>query len=534
MAELSLAILPLAIAAIKPIYKRWYDLCHYDREIKRLRKRFRAQKDIFLDKCQLLLQGVVDDEVKIYLGRKYSTYFETVEEVRDHILALGKSLIPSATLDGQSIDVRLAHSPYSTNFLLTKYRRIRGGFDLMLNKSKYESSLDGLAEGNKDLKRLRKTATKIRDSKAIEKSEARIIHLRSKTLPLSYRLVAKYSRSFCDALLSFWSCLQTQHKRHDVRVFMDSRQDGTFRVVVRYHAQASSNIQYELVDIWVRPQNIHISHISLPMVRPSPTDLSGEERPNKTRQVRIQEEISESVSRPPTRKYPSVTSPSSTSCSNKSEELDLCPGQDMCLRLYQHTKSVAAARDALFPVCDPAECLDQNKIKEPVSLKGVFNLPVETTLSIPQQLSLKLVKGILQFQSTPWLQACWQLEDFCPNNDLLMVDAEPTRDDFEDAQLTCGIRNPTMHNLSVALLQIRQWSALNPEDVVRVRRLGYMSSESQLGPCYQKLVQKCLGCDFGYGSDLQVLELQSAIYRDVVCELEQLIHMLEGKSVSGG
>lgn len=101
-----------------------------------------------------------------------------------------------------------------------------------------------------------------------------------------------------------------------------------------------------------------------------------------------------------------------------------------------------------------------------------------------------------------------------------------------DAQLECGIRNLTMHSLGVALLQIGQWDSLRPDDIVEIRKVANLAErDSRLGPRYQRLTQKCLDCDFGFGKDLAQPELQSAVYRDVVCELEDLISSLEGRKL---
>ena len=47
-----------------------------------------------------------------------------------------------------------------------------------------------------------------------------------------------------------------------------------------------------------------------------------------------------------------------------------------------------------------------------------------------------------------------------------------------------------------------------------------------LGPRYQRIVQKCLQCNFGFGNDLETTNLQSAVYRGVVSELETMIDSL--------
>jgi hypothetical protein len=43
-----------------------------------------------------------------------------------------------------------------------------------------------------------------------------------------------------------------------------------------------------------------------------------------------------------------------------------------------------------------------------------------------------------------------------------------------------------------------------------------------MGAAYARIVQKCLRCEFGKGSDLSDLETQVVFYQDVVCELERL------------
>ncbi|KAK2009469.1 hypothetical protein LZ32DRAFT_620570 [Colletotrichum eremochloae] len=73
--------------------------------------------------------------------------------------------------------------------------------------------------------------------------------------------------------------------------------------------------------------------------------------------------------------------------------------------------------------CDQTACLSVQDLGDPTPLDSIFQYPVDRTLSVPGQirLTLKLVKGVLQFQSTPWLQPLWWLQDlayFEPTDDL--------------------------------------------------------------------------------------------------------------------
>jgi hypothetical protein len=205
-------------------------------------------------------------------------------------------------------------------------------------------------------------------------------------------------------------------------------------------------------------------------------------------------------------------------------------------------------------------CFGKKAVK-PSPLDKIFQLPVERSISVPEQvrIALRLVKGVLQFHSTPWLQPYWRLQDIsyfstdeglAASLDTLHISTELSKqqqqqqkqqdivmlentNDMDTAQLACGIRNLTMHSLGVALLQVGQWSTINQDDVVEVRKIADLAErDSRLGPRYQAITRQCLDCDFGFGKDLSQPELQAAIYKDVVCELESLICTLEGKPQS--
>lgn len=264
--------------------------------------------------------------------------------------------------------------------------------------------------------------------------------------------------------------------------------------------------------------------------------------------------------------------------------LDLCSVKDLCSHLYSCTRSHLGRRDQctgyldtsddlrhfLYPIRDPEECLSSKVKSDPTTLNQILNLPVERTISVAEQLrlALRLVRAVLHFHATPWLKPLWHLHDFAyfetdeglaaslstlhisaelvhrhpqqrDPHDTLMVDSGGLSDgkdsssDLEllvEAQRECGIRNLTMHSLGVALLQIGQWDPLRPDNIVEIRKVADLAGNgSRLGPRYLRLTQKCLECDFGFGKDLDQPELQSAVYRDVACELEELISSLEGR-----
>ncbi|KAK7997456.1 hypothetical protein PG989_005496 [Apiospora arundinis] len=570
MAELALAILPLCIGTIKGIAvtrKRLKVLKHHDSEAKRLQKKFRAQSAVFMDEMQLLLQEAVgrdeaqaliedttdtqwssqrlEAQLKRYMGRKYEDFEETMIEIRDCTSNLNEKL---------NVDMEDTTSP---EVKIKASERMRQAVHIMMKKSSYQSTLGDLKESIQDLKRLRKTAAKIQQCPS--KSHPK----RTRPLPESFQQVTQHSKSFYDALRSFWSCFQAQHTSHDLRLLLDSRQDGSLRVIVRYRNQTGFEIKDGLVDLFVRSQSLSLVHITIPPTCATvSTCPGGDERPSKSRRVRFSDDCASSTA--------IIDKIGGTLASQSTDEMgpklfDLCSSGDMCTRLCTQSDRCGGYLDTpehlrhhLYPVCgqscDHTQCFNPKRLGEPATLDQIFKLPVERSISVPTQLrlALSLVKGVLQFQSTPWLQPLWRLQDLsyfqideglAASLDTLHIGTELTKgkqrdttmangsDDLAQAQLVHGVRNLTMHSLGVALLQIGQWDSLKPDDIVEVRRIADLSArDSRLGPTFQRLTQQCLDCDFGFGKDLSQTELQSAIYRDVVCELEGLIHTLEGRS----
>ncbi len=186
------------------------------------------------------------------------------------------------------------------------------------------------------------------------------------------------------------------------------------------------------------------------------------------------------------------------------------------------------------------------------------------------KIALKATLAVLQFHSTPWLDETWMTSDLFLARPGLYDLREPrlflrsglsTRDQRlqqQEMQTTamsvsrpqaaaataysarapfalndyCGINNATLFSLGVALLEIGHWKPLaslrrgyDPDDILTARRVAKQST--LLGTRYQEVVQKCLQCNFGFGTDLRETDLQKAVYNSVVCPLLDLSHMLE-------
>lgn len=205
------------------------------------------------------------------------------------------------------------------------------------------------------------------------------------------------------------------------------------------------------------------------------------------------------------------------------------------------------------------------------------------TLVDQLRIAQKIAMAVLQFRSTPWLKEQWELEHLglfqtstgstesalrtlhlSADFPRLKKDTEKGKERVEDDQivqddasdlemqqgpsdslvnaldhdaLLYGVENVTLCSLGIALLQIGHRKPLeslrqprDPNNVYTARRLAKHGT-APLGPKYKAIVQKCLGCDFRSGSDLEKTELQSAVYTDVICGLEDIIRGLGAVSI---
>ncbi|KAF2471306.1 uncharacterized protein BDR25DRAFT_260781 [Lindgomyces ingoldianus] len=196
-------------------------------------------------------------------------------------------------------------------------------------------------------------------------------------------------------------------------------------------------------------------------------------------------------------------------------------------------------------------------LKDAVPLKRVL-----TTLDKFHQLKLALQvsTAFLKFHSTKWLREDWRLQDMAFFGRLGQVADEETFEELKTLHLSTQIpnklsngflpdpmaytetypsvrfnatgdsrvRNLSLGHLAIALLEIGF-----KKDIGRLRKRSEISdlttareladASQPLGLAYQKIIRKCIHCDFAFGSDLSSEELQDAVYSDVVCSLENIV-----------
>ncbi|KAF1912799.1 hypothetical protein BDU57DRAFT_589639 [Ampelomyces quisqualis] len=178
-------------------------------------------------------------------------------------------------------------------------------------------------------------------------------------------------------------------------------------------------------------------------------------------------------------------------------------------------------------------------------------------LQILQQITLaqKLAEAVLQYHSTPWLPQTWTLQDIAyfkdttqPKNKGILdalqslhlsnqfldhgsLDTKASEKKSLDLKHTYGVRNLTLAKLGVALLEICTQKDMTvpslghtPYEIIEARKLidEEDSSIMTLGNRYLEIVRKCIYCDFSCDDDLGGDALQSAVYTEVVCALQEM------------
>ncbi|KAK7978230.1 hypothetical protein PG988_005720 [Apiospora saccharicola] len=421
---------------------------------------------------------------------------------------------------------------------------MKQAFDVTGNKPAYESMIADFTMSIREMSNIRRMSAKYEDPPTASFPQKRP----SMSLPPSYRDVSWHSRSFHTALSTFWSCAQAHHTVHEARLFLDHRPDATLEssCAINHSSDSSTTIRSESLNLGCSslPATFKADDIRQQNIRVESVRLGGEISSQQTQPSQCSSSISPSTAAP----------------------MDLRSCEDVCTQLCTQTMTARCScyldsssnvRHLIHPVCDEQcdhkECLDPKALRATTQLDSIIGSTVELSrLSMNQQLrlALKLVNGILQFATTPWLQALWYLKDlsfFQTNDDLsaalatVHASSELSQaghhelgmldlsDELKEAMRSHGIGNVTLYSLGLALLQIGRWELLIPEpdDVSEVRRIA--DSSNKLGPVYQRITQKCLECNFGTSNDLSDPELQNAIYSDVVCELEGIIESLEGR-----
>jgi len=537
-----------------------------------LRKLLGRHRDVFMNEIQLLLRLVIEDEEMILdmvsnadherwtnpdlerlledrLARSYASFRGIDEDMHSNMEYLLEDL--------QCFEDLVRGTEEEPSKLKERLKRLRSAANLAFDKGKCDQAVQSLRTANDDLKRLHEQALDLQPRRK-RPSNDREANITPRVRP-SYAFCAKIRRA-TRALHEGLSKTLPSHQ-HDVRLFLEATvvEDNTITDLAILCASREA-ISRNIVQVRSRP----VEWLDIPSGAPV------SDTPRKRRKVRWLDE--QAVAEIDTRQ----SLDSGGAASKTKETLRLT--QDLCLEICQGTTDCPDNGRIKDCLCYVETSLDQtfrhefysrgpqtHRPTELATFDDILQHPVETSISMVDQLKLArtIVSAVLYFSSTPWLAEYWGMKDLCfflDRNDLATslrtlnlgvrflgtdaaqlegamegIDSPSDKQDspsaIDDAMLLHGIRNVTLHSLGVVLLQIGRWSRVEPDDILQVRRLA--QQVPRLGPKYHDLVQKCLNCDFGCGSNLSRPQLQQAVYEDVVEELDAMIKCLDISSDDG-
>lgn len=488
-----------------------------------------------------------------------------------------------------------------------------------MEKSRFDGDIANLRRRNADLNLLRTQLTAIKSRPKISTS--------SEQTPAIGRMskVRDVSSTLYHTLKQSWSCADTTHLRHSVKLCVESHSgahskgitlDMAFTYEINKRSpglatpstcqsifllnRSSYSTEEPLIWLYVRADSVQLptsgqqttqSTLFEGLVKslqsPPDSDISSQHvlAPTLAAAVNIAMRPIHRLSNlnpPATNLIPSnlgspatplITQPSS------SDQTDICKVPNICSYFEKHLHGPLN--------CHKSQCLGY--LETPTDYKYLFYPPngqmsistysakeitplislIEQSQSGPfellhrYQLALQISKSVLQFHGTAWLQPIWKLQDVSIFGSELSDQTLTTlhlTTDFDSGQtrrihprpsdptsansttqtghlstidsccasLCPGIYNQTLFSLGIALLEISYWQSLtnmsqnDVNEFYTAHRL--VQGRSPLGLKYRKIVERCLRCDFGAGTeDLEKEELQQAVWSKVLFPLEALI-----------
>jgi hypothetical protein len=241
-------------------------------------------------------------------------------------------------------------------------------------------------------------------------------------------------------------------------------------------------------------------------------------------------------------------------CCHVNKVRSLIPAcQDGCVGYLEVLKTVPTTRFMFYDASKLATKAAESKTagQEAIPVKLLIQ-----NLRILQQITLahKLAEAVLQYHSTSWLPQSFTLQDVAYFKNTIQSKTSDISDDLNSLHLsnrfpvqgsldveekqgtpdlkhTYGIRNLTLANLGVALLEICAQKEITgpgldhtPHEIIEARKLLDERHHSimTLGSRYLEIVRKCIHCDFSCNDDLNDEALQSAVYTEVVCALHEM------------
>ncbi|EUC45205.1 hypothetical protein COCMIDRAFT_96258 [Bipolaris oryzae ATCC 44560] len=460
-------------------------------------------------------------------------------------------------------------------------KKVWHAFNATRKENEYIRQLESLDKWNKSLSKLRKQRCKMQKRRNVP--SACIIR---KAVPKSYQQIRIASQQLGKSIHKSWSCTNTSHSGHQAKLSLDAKSGHDsvqLDVVVACQPKQGLIVQKPFTDmpIWLQTRSItSLTPYKVP-TSPQPPLASalchgiGETVPvaTKTKSEKAKSKKRVRIDDPKDNVRcvrTTITSNIQTTQAQSFVMLDLKTTESVCCHVTRMHSSASACQDGCVRFLEVAKSqpvmrfmfyyaskLATHDISSFARRKGA--LPIKSLVQrfrMLQQLTLahKLTEAVLQYHSTSWLPQAWTLQDVAYFTDPSRADVNNISDALDSLHLsnrfpddsslttepkhnaldlkhTFGVRNLTLAKLGVALLEICAQREITgpqlnstPSDIIAARKLLDEKHHSiqTLGPKYLEVVRKCIHCDFSCDDDLHGDALQSAVYTEVVCALQEM------------
>ncbi|KAL7807032.1 hypothetical protein V8C44DRAFT_338179 [Trichoderma aethiopicum] len=464
--SLTLGILPMvgnAVNVYKSVRAKFKVFCHYSAEVERIRKKFGAQRDYFLNEVELVLRLVLQDQdvikdmmkdpahdhwkatslerkLEAVLGRNMTSLTDIVNDITASMAALQKAFQCFTPLEEeQKRDEQLKRRP-----LKDSIRKLRKRITITFEKKSFEDQIDHLERSNGGLRRLREQVSQLQKP---SRYTARRCSARGGRLPLefgAYGAVRRASKALHEALKTAWSSTQTPHLGHFVRLFLNAKAEADVQMeiaILCYGAEWPQRalLQTTLTRLEVRSRTKEsITWSSAGLLTPTAEADSSQNNRQKRRRVRFSSigDGSDVSSDADSTSYASTAPTESTVVSTDDLQLTghfcrelsrRCSAPDTMCKTegLGHLDSCVQEgfRHCFFP-CS-SSCGSKLALDNVMLMDEALGQSASTRLTVVGQLQLarRLVSAVLKFNSTPWLNEAWSVRDlafFRQGEDLTM------------------------------------------------------------------------------------------------------------------
>ncbi|KAF2428946.1 hypothetical protein EJ08DRAFT_635987 [Tothia fuscella] len=517
-----------------------------------------------------------EDRLIAALGQRYGLYLRFIEAIRDK----EKELVADLSCFDEARWQKVKGESVRSSF-----KRLKASVGVAFDKSALETKIDWLRKRNEDLESLQRCF----DDK--QQKKACMLRCSSrKPLPQHFSDVQEISEEAYGALTASFSCGEESHDEHSASLCLDAelveeirlsmaityKSGHTLEPPVRFLLQSQTIQKLAILQPDCCPTTSYGGEVQLPTQdhvalpcssttvvakkRKGVAFLEEKDSPKKQAIVASARHSNETTG-------PTINLHAIQSVCRFLREKCRCTSDtaELCKRIASFQKPnlpryifyVSVTQEVSYQVRDILA-------QQTVSLYDFLQTEREEAVTNVHQfkLALKLTLAVLQYHSTSWLDPEWRLsqlmlmsnsselpEEFSlylnsrlqnskkstlTNSEIQMT--ETTKNSMSQ-QRHRGIDNMTLFCLGLAFLEIGNWKPLSAlrrdydaDDIDTARRIG--SGKSVLGKAYQKMTERLLRCDFGFGADLSTQGLQSAVYNEVVCPLEDVIAKLNDLEIS--